>query len=136
LGGSAGCLGGYWCTVAAAAEHNHVIGDYFGAVVFLAVLIFPAACLQVTLDVNLAAFSEILGTNFSEAAPGYDVVKLGGVLFVALLVFPDAIGSQAKIGDGNALGSGAGFGVAGEAADEHNFIEVHTQYINIARQRS
>src|SRR5438552_16033676 len=49
----------------AAADEFDAQGDHFGRVALLALLVLPLACLQATLDADLAALGEVLGGDFS-----------------------------------------------------------------------
>ena len=62
---------------AAFTEQDHLIGDQFSAEVFLAGLIFPAACLQTAFDVDLLVLAEVGLADFREGSPGDDVEPFG-----------------------------------------------------------
>jgi hypothetical protein len=77
-------------------EQDHVICDDLGALTLLRILGFPLACLQTSLDIDLAAFAEILAADFCELSPSDNIVILRALLLLALRIRPLLVGSDAK----------------------------------------
>ncbi len=123
-GGVGGCGGrrGLETAFIATAQHNHVVGNNFSAVIFFAVVAFPASGLQISFNVNLSSLGKVLSTYFCQTAPGDNVMVLNSFLLVALVIFPNSVGGDRKISDGYSLGSGSGLGVSRQASDNHCFV--------------
>ena len=62
--------------------------------------------------------------EFRLASPERDFDEGRFLLFLALVVVPDAVDGHADFGNSGALRSVAQFGIPGEIADEHDFVEI------------
>src|ERR1700682_1910098 len=107
----------------AAAEHLHAVGDDFGGVAILPFLVLPLSRLQASLDVDLAAFFQILAGDFGLPPEKDDAVPLGLFLLLAGLVFPRVRSGEANIGDGIAAGRIPGLRIAAEVADQNHLVD-------------
>jgi hypothetical protein len=58
-------------------EHDHFVGDQFGAKVFLAVGLIPATRAKFTFNVYTPALGQVSVADFCQTAPGYDVKPFG-----------------------------------------------------------
>jgi len=102
----------------ATAEHLHVAGDNFGAVLIDPFLVLPFARAQRTFDIDLLAFAQVFGADFRQFIEQHHAVPFGGFLLLAgLLVLPLLGGGEVQIGDRAAAGHVAGFRVAPQGAD-------------------
>ncbi len=108
-----------------AGEELEVFADHLEFAAFLACgFIVPGVEVETTFDVNWAAFAEVLLSEFRLASPEGDVDESGFLLFAFLFIHPNAVDGEAEFGDGGTFGSVAQFGVSGEIADQHDFVEI------------
>src|SRR5258708_32717647 len=85
----------------AAAEQDHILGNHFGEVLFLAVFIVVTAGVQAAFHVNLLAFEEVVGEVLG--LPEDHVMPVGFLFpFSRLLVLPAPAGGDGKFRDGRA----------------------------------
>src|SRR3989338_3508088 len=110
-------------------EHDHVFGDDFRAVPFLAILPLPLAGLDAAVNVDFTALAEILSADVGQLAPGDDVVKLRLFLFLAGGIRPAVVGGDAEVGDVLPARGGPDFRIAGQVSDDHGAIEVHNPLV-------
>src|SRR3990170_3433614 len=81
---------------AAAVEHLHFVGDDFGGVAVVALLVLPLARAQRAFDVHLRTLLEVFAGDLAETAEHGDVVPLGALFVLPrLLVFPVLAGRHA-----------------------------------------
>src|SRR5262249_18847469 len=105
------------------AEQNHLVGDQFGAKMLFAVFVFPAACLQPSLDVNLLVLGQMRLATLREVAPRDDVKPFG---FLASLSFsrnPRAAGRNAETRHRATAWRVAHFRVTSYDPDNNDFIQ-------------
>jgi type II secretory pathway predicted ATPase ExeA len=108
----------------AAAQHLHLVGADFGAVLLYAGLVGPFARAQAAFDIHLRALAQVLAHDFSQAAVEHHAVPFGGFAhFAALLVLPLVGGGDGDVGHLVATGEGAHFGVAAQVADDDDFVD-------------
>src|SRR6202158_6244243 len=107
----------------AAAEHLHAVGDDFGGVAILPFLVLPLSRLQASLDVDLAAFFQVLAGDFGLPAEKDDAVPLGLFLLLTGLVLPSVGSGEANIGHGVAAGRISGFRIAPQVADQNHLVD-------------
>jgi len=101
---------------AAVAQEDDVVGDDFGGIALLAILIVVAAGLQTALDVDLLPLGQVGGEVFGP--PEGDVVPFGLFLPLAgLLVLPAAAGGDGEAGDTDAGRRKFRLRIAAEIAD-------------------
>ena len=105
------------------AQHFHFVGDNVvcGTLDTVFALIFSA--LDAALQINLAAFAQVLAGDFGQTAVHGDVVPFGTLYALAVAVVPSFAGGDAEIADGLAVGHVADFGVATETADKDDFVQ-------------
>src|SRR5208337_1625552 len=85
------------------AQQQQVAGDDFSAVFPLPALpILPACGLELTFDVHLGTFGDVLSNDLRQTLPGHDVVPLRPVLPLAAAIFEPFVGSEAEVGDRSA----------------------------------
>ena len=114
-----------WCAAAvvvAAAEHFHLIGDDVVSGAFDAVFALVFTALDAAFQIHLAAFTQVLASDFGEFAVHGDVVPFGTFYALAVAVVPSFAGGNAEVTDGLAVGHIADFRVAAETADKDDFI--------------
>ena len=111
-------------TAVTATEELHVVSDHFGGIDVLAFLVLPLAGLQAALDIDWAAFFQVLAGDLGQAVVEHHPVPFGFLdLVAAVLVFPVARGGDGDVADGIAVGGVAHFGVAPQVADEDDFVD-------------
>ncbi len=72
-----------------AAQHLHLIGNNFGVPAILPVLIGPLSSLQLTFDIDLSTFAQVLPSDLPEAPEHHHSEPLGALLlFTSLFVLP------------------------------------------------
>ena len=106
-----------------AAKHLHAVAADLGGVAVLAFLVLPLAGADRAFDVDLAALLQVLAADLGLTGEEADPMPLGGLLLVAVLVFPDVAGGQAQVGHGVAVGQVAQLGIGAEVADEDDFVD-------------
>src|ERR1700674_4994346 len=105
------------------AEPLHAGSEDLGGIAILPFLVLPLSRLQASLDVDLAAFFQILAGDFGLPAEKDDAVPLGLFLLLAGLVLPRVGGGDANVGDGVAAGRIAGFRIAAQIADQNHLVD-------------
>ena len=105
------------------AQHFHFVGDNVvcGTLDTVFALIFSA--LDAALQINLAAFAQVLAGDFGQTAVHSDVVPFGALYALTVAVVPSFTGGNAEITDCLAVGHVADFGVAPQAADKDDFVQ-------------
>src|SRR3990167_5183533 len=74
---------------AARAQHLHVVGDNFGGIAIMPVLVLPLARLQASFDIDLRALLQIFTGDFRQTPEKHDAMPFGFLLlFAAGLVLP------------------------------------------------
>ena len=110
-------------------ELEVVADDFEAAAFFTGFLVIPGVHLEAAFDVGAAALGEVLLGEFGLAAPEGDIDEGGVFLFLSLFVVPDAVDGEGDVRDGFAAGGVAQFGISGEIADEHDFVEIgHSEW--------
>src|SRR4249920_62934 len=105
------------------AKQNQIVGyDFRHVLLLIGLLVVPGARLQAALDVDLAAFLEILTRNFCKALPEHHVVPFGSVLPRAALVFEAFVGGHGDLRNRCALRCVLHFGVLAKIADKNDFV--------------
>ena len=99
------------------------VGNELGGVALLAVLAFPLARLEATLDVDLVALAQVLGGKLSLLAPAHDAEPLGLFLALALGVLVVAVDRNRELGHGLAAGRVAHLGVTTQVTDDHALVQ-------------
>ena len=73
-------LAGTPAVFAGPTEHLHLVGNNFSDITLVAVPVVVGAGLDLAFDKNLLAFVQILAADFSQLAPGDNVVPFGLLL--------------------------------------------------------
>src|SRR5262245_19059818 len=128
--GGAGTRGAPGAPVALSAaatlrvDELEVLDDDADLAVLLAVLL-PGVELEAALQEDLPALLHVAGDGLARAAPGFAVEETGLLdLLAGLLAVVGAVHGQAEGHDRGAPLSGAALGVAREAADQQDFVQV------------
>src|SRR5712692_10071950 len=123
------CRRGLRLRLAARLEELNLGGVYLGGLALLAVLAFPGSGLQPALDVDQASLVQVLPGNLRQVAltdvPNHHVVVIGVFLLLTVGALPVAVGRQREAGHRRPARRVAHFRIAGQAADEHHFVQVH-----------
>src|SRR5690554_5857912 len=110
----------------AAIQHLHLAVDVhhdFRGVTILTILPLPFAGLQSALDIDLGAFTQILGGNFRELSKNHNFMPFGfGHHLARLSIFVAFVGSQVEIGYRIATWGVSGFRILTQVADQNDFI--------------
>ena len=109
--------------VALAVQKLHALGLDFRGVTVLALLILPFACLQTAFHIDKAALGKVIGAVFSLALKHGHTVPFGAFHLVAVAVGIGFVGGHVQTGYRRAALGVAQFGVAAQAADDHDFIQ-------------
>ena len=103
----------------------HVLADDSELAAFFAgFLVVPSVEIQATFDVDRSSFREILLSELGLASPEGDFDECGLFLFLTLVIIPNTVDGHADFRNRSAFGSVAKFGISGEIADEHDFVEI------------
>jgi len=96
--------------------------DFEFAAFFAGFLVIPGVHLETSFDVGAASLAQILLGEFGLAAPQGDIDKGGFLLFLALVVIPNAVDGERDIRHGGSLGSVSQFRIPGQVSDQHDFV--------------
>lgn len=112
-------------------EHNHVVGHDLISRALGAVLGDVRTIAQSTLDVELAAFLDVLLDDVAEFAPGDDVVEVDRFLLgFRLGIVPGVIRGQAEARDVRAGAQAARLRIPNHIPDQGDFIQVHILFLS------
>ena len=118
-----------WLRLAARFEELDFGRVHLGGLALLAVLAFPGTGLQPALDVNQASLMEILAGYLGQVAladvPNHHVVVIGVFLLLTVRGLAVAVGRQREARHRGPARRVTHFRIAGQAADEHHFVQVH-----------
>ena len=104
-------------------QHLHVIGDDFGAVAVVAVLILPLARLQTTFDIEARAFLDVLLSDFRQLVEHHHTVPFGTFLtLTALTVIPGIRGGEVEVAHRTTGRSETDFRILTEITDQNDLV--------------
>src|SRR3974390_3457222 len=106
------------------ADHDEVVDDDLGAVLFLAgLLVVPGIVVDAAFDIDGAALLQVVAHDFGSAPERLDVVPLSTVLPVTVFVF-GALGSgEREGGNGHATRGGLHFRILAQVAQQSHFVD-------------
>lgn len=112
------------CAVTAgAAEELHLLAhDTHAGALLAGLLVFPGIHLKAAFDKDGAAFVEIFAGELGHLGPEDDVHESDFLHLFTAVGGVHAVHGETDVADGAALGRVAHFGVAGQIADEHDFV--------------
>src|SRR5690606_33857277 len=107
-------------------QHLHLAIDvhhHLGGVAVLTILPLPFASLQLTFDVDLGTFPQVLPGHLGDLAEQHDTVPFGFRDHLpGLTVLVALVGSQVKVDDRVPIRGIAGFRVLPQIADQNNLV--------------
>jgi len=110
----------------AVTQHDHIISYNLFSCAFLAILSRIGPVAQSAFNVDLTALFYVLTNNFSQFAPGDNVVEVDRFLLgLGLGVLPGVIRRQAELGDCLTGSQAPRLRIPHHVPDQGNFIEVH-----------
>src|SRR4029077_9605640 len=113
---------------ASRVEELDVVSDDLRGPALLAVLAFPRARLDATLDVNEGALARVLGHDLGQISlagvVGDDVVVVGELFLLAVRSAGPAIGGDAEVGHRRAAWRVPHLRVLGQPADAERLVQV------------
>jgi hypothetical protein len=110
--------------VFAGVQDFHFSCYHLGGVLFLAILTFPTASLETTLDIDLTALPQVLVTDLRQLTPHNNAMPLCFFLAIAGIVGPILIGCHVEIGNSGSTRGVSQFWVCPDISNE-NYL-VHT----------
>src|ERR1041384_1703734 len=107
-----------------AVEHDHVVCDDLGGVPLHAgVLVIPRARLELSFEVHLAPFLEVLTADLGKLSPCDDIVPFGPLLRVPLGILPPFVRGDRKLCHRNARRGVADLGILSQIPDQGPLVE-------------
>ena len=100
-----------------APEQLDFPGNNVGKITLLALRVFPLVGPNTAFNIDLPPFGEVVPTEFSRFAEGYDAVPLGSFLPVAFSSGNIIIGGEVEFGDCNSIGAVANIRISPQSAD-------------------
>lgn len=110
-------------TTLRAAEELHAFAhDTEAGALLASLLVLPGVHLQTAFNEHRSAFVQILASQLCEFRPQDDIDKSDLLDLFTALGAVNAVHRETDVADGAAFGRVAHLGVAGEVADEHDFV--------------
>jgi hypothetical protein len=114
-----------------APQHLDFPSYNLGGITFLALRVFPLVSPNAAFDIDLAAFGQVISTEFSRFAEGNDTVPFRSILPFA---FPDRDGivcCEVEFSNCDSVGAVPDVRIGPQSADKYNFIDRASSHFSL-----